>query len=112
MVKAVALNPSVLSVLGRINGITDAIWTLLLTLVTPFDVTVAVKLPAPFGFFENCTVKAVGVALETVPSASLLNATVLPKLVDAKPNPLMVTLVASGDRLERRLVITGATVAT
>lgn len=112
MVKTVALNPNVLLVLGRINGITDAIWTLVLTLSIPFDVTVAVKLPAPLGFLENCTVKAVAVALVTVPSASLLNATILPKLVDAKPNPLMVTLVASGERLERRLVITGATVAT
>ena len=85
---------------------------MLVTLVTPLDMTVAVKLPAPFGFFENSTVKAVAVALETVPSASLLNVTVLPKLVDAKPNPLMVTLVASGKRLESWLVITGATVAT
>ena len=97
---------------GRINGITDAIWTVLTTPAMPLEVTVAVKLPAALGFLENSTVKEVAVALETVPSAPLLNATVLPKRVDAKPNPLMVTLVASGERLESWLVITGATVAT
>ena len=42
-------------------------------LVWPAVVTMAVRLPAAFGFVEKLTVKVVAVAAVTVPTAPLLN---------------------------------------
>ncbi len=53
-------------------------------------VTTAVRLPAVVGLVENVTVSAVEVAAVTVPTAPLLNVTVLLAAVGSKPKPLIV----------------------
>lgn len=93
------------------TGITVAICTAepLLTLLL---VTTAVKLPAVAGLVENVTVRTVRVAVVTVPTAPLLNTTVLFPAVVSKPKPLMVTVAALAARFAVLLVTTGVTVAT
>ena len=56
--------------------------------------TIAFNPPAAVGGVETDTVKLVSVATVTVPTAPLLNATVLLLAVVSKPNPLMLRLVA------------------
>ena len=75
-------------------------------------VTIAVRLPAVFGFLENVTVNEFGLAEVTVPTAPLLKTTALRDATESKPNPLIVRLLALGDRLEMLLVTTGATMPT
>ncbi len=74
-------------------------------LVMLLDVTTAVKLPAE-GLVENVTVSDVAVAAVTVPTAPLLNTTVLLAAVVLKPVPVMVTVFEAEDRL----VVTRVTV--
>lgn len=69
-------------------------------------------MPTAVGFVENVTVSEVAVAVETVPTAPLLNNRVLLPAVGSKPKPLMKTVIASEERLVVTLVTTGATVAT
>ena len=69
-------------------------------------------MPTAVGFVENVTVSDVAVAVVTVPTAPLLNTRVLLPAVGSKPKPLMITVVASEERLVVTLVTTGATVAT
>lgn len=64
------------AVLAVTTGVTDATCTAA-PLLTPLDVTTAVKLPAVAGLVLNVTVKDVEVAAVTVPTAPLLNVTVL-----------------------------------
>ena len=92
-------------------GATVAIWTDA-PLDIEFDVTIAVRLPRATGFVENVTVSAVAEAEVTVPTAPLLNTTVLLPATVANPKPLIVTVVALIARLEVLLVTTGITVAT
>lgn len=73
-------------------------------------VTTAVKLPAA-GLTENDTVSEVAVAEVTVPTAPLLNATVLFAAVVLKPVPAIVMVVAEFARLAVLLVTVGVTVA-
>src|ERR1043166_8288259 len=81
-------------------------------LVKLFVVTTAVRLPAVLGLVENETVSAVAVATVTVPTALLLNTTVLCDAVVSKPKPLIVTVLALAARLLVLLVTTGVTLAT
>lgn len=77
-----------------------------------FVVTVAVKLPAVVGRVENVTVRAVCVAVVTVPTAPLLKTTVLREATGSNANPRMITVVRSAALLSVLLVTTGMTVAT
>lgn len=74
-------------------------------------VTTAVRLPSVVGLVPNVTVKAVGVAAVTVPTAPLLKTTVLLASVGLKPNPLITTPFALIATAVVRLVTTGITVA-
>lgn len=76
------------------------------------EVTTAVKLPALVGLVENVTVSEVAVAAVTVPTAPLLNTTLLLAAVRSKPKPLIVIVLASAARLLALLVTTGLVVAT
>lgn len=75
-------------------------------------VTTAVKLPAAAGVVENVTVREVGVADVTVPTALLLNVTELFARMELKPKPAIVTLVELAARLDVLAVTTGVTFAT
>lgn len=75
-------------------------------------VTTAVRSIAVAGVVENRTVSDVGEADVTVPTAPSLNTTVLFAAVVSKPNPLIVSVVASARRLDVLAVTTGVTVAT
>ena len=75
-------------------------------------VTIAVRLPASTGVVENAIVSVVAVAAVTVPTAPLLNATVLLAAVVSKPKPLIVSVAALAARLSVLLVTTGLTLAT
>lgn len=83
-----------------------------LPLLTPSVVTTAVSNPALSGLVEKVTTKLVAVEEVTVPTAPLLNVTVLLPGVVLKPKPLMVTVVAFNARLLVLAVITGRTSAT
>ena len=101
-----------LAVLVVTTGLTVATWT-----GEPFTMefvaTTAVNGPAVAGLVERVIVKAVAVALDTVPTAPSLNVTVLFAAVVSNPNPLIVSVVAVARiALEVVLVITGITVAT
>lgn len=85
-------------------GVTVAIWTAV-PLLTLLVVTTAVKLPAE-GLVEKVTKSDVAVAVVTVPTAPLLNTTVLFAAVVLNPVPVMVTVVA----LDARFVVTRVTV--
>lgn len=75
-------------------------------------VTIAVKLPAAVGPAVNVTVKLVVDAVDTVPVAPLLSATVLLAAVGSKPKPLMTTVAESASSAAVLDVTTGVTVAT
>src|SRR5262249_39717707 len=92
------------------TGVTVATWTA--PLATPLVVTLAVKLPALVGLVEKGTVSDVALAVETVPIAPSLKATVLLPAVLEKPKPLMMICVALAARLLVFIVTTGVTVAT
>lgn len=80
-------------------------------MLTEFVVTIAVRLPAS-GLVENVTVKTVAVAVVTVPTAPLLNTTVLLPAVVSKPKPLILTVVAVSAKFAVLDVITGRTLET
>lgn len=90
-------------------GRTDATWTAA-PLENEFTDTDAVKAPAP-GLVEKVTVSAVAVAAVTVPTAPLLNVTVLLPGVVLNPKPLMVIVVADNKRLAVEDVTVGPTAA-
>lgn len=75
-------------------------------------VTIAVRLPADVGLVPNVTVSEVDVAAVTVPTAPLLNVTVLSAAVVSNAKPCMVTVLAFAARLSVTAVTTGTTVAT
>lgn len=76
-------------------------------------VTMAVRLPAEVGFVPKVTVMAVAVAVVTVPTAPLLNVTVLLAAVVSKPIPLITTVEASALTVKPALAFTtGMTLAT
>ena len=95
-------------------------------LAFPLVVTMAVKLPTPTGLVVNETVREVAVAESTVPTAPLLNTTVLFEFVVLNPNPRMtiepelapsdsvlnvtagITFATCVDTLARALVVTVA----
>jgi hypothetical protein len=81
-------------------------------LESEFDSTTAVNAPAAVGFVVKVTVRDVAEADVTVPSAPLLNVTVLLAAIESNPNPLMVTDVALAATVAELLVTTGKTVAT
>ena len=64
------------------------------------------------GRVEKVTVKAVDVALVTVPTAPLLNTTRLFRAVVSNPVPAMVTVLESAAKLAVFTVTVGARVAT
>ena len=73
----------------------------------------AVRLPAAVGPVVRVTVNEVAVAAETLPTAPLLNVTVLLPAVGSKPWPEIVNVVASAASwLLALAVTTGAKVAT
>ncbi len=72
----------------------------------------AVKLPSVVGLVLKVTVSVVAVAAVTVPTAPLLNVTVLLAGTVLKPKPLIVRVEATMERLEVLAVIAGMTVAT
>ena len=63
-------------------------------LLTPFVVTIAVRLPAEVGLVVRATVNEKLVAAVTVPTAPLLNTTVLFEAIGSKPKPLKVIVEA------------------
>lgn len=82
------------AVLLVITGLTVATWTAV-PLVSVLVVTIAVIAPAAVGRVDSVTVRLVSVAADTVPTAPLLNSTVLFAAVASKPSPLIVNVVAS-----------------
>ena len=78
--------------------------------MTELTVTKAVRFPA-VGLVEKVTVNKVAVAVDTVPTAPLLNVTVLLAAVVLNPKPLMVTVDAVNARLAVLEVTMGLTVA-
>lgn len=81
--------------------------------VRPFVVTTAVRLPAFVGAVEKLTVSDVDVDAVTVPTAPLLNVTILLAAVESNPTPLILMLLALAGRLADSLATTtGMTVAT
>lgn len=81
-------------------------------LLTLLEVTTAVKLPSAAGLVLNVTVSDVVVADVTVPTALLLNTTVLLAELALKPKPRMITVLAVIEAVLVLLVTTGITVAT
>jgi hypothetical protein len=78
-----------------------------------FVVTTAVRLPADVGDVVRFTVNDVEVAAVTVPTAPLLNVTVLLARVVENPKPLIVRLVPfAASRDVEFTVTTGITDAT
>lgn len=81
-------------------------------LSSPFEVTMAVRLPAVVGFLEKVTVSDVADAEVTLPIAPLLKTTELFAAVGSKPKP-SITIVEAFAAIESSLVVmTGVTVAT
>lgn len=75
--------------------------------------TIAVKLPADVGLVENVTVRTDAVEDDTVPTAPLLNVTVLLPAVVSKPEPLIVNVDVLAFSWNAELeMTTGMTVAT
>lgn len=72
-------------------------------------VTVAVRLPTEVGLVPNVTVSRVAVALVTVPTAPLLNATRLFEAVVSNPIPLISRVDASIPTLAEFAVTNGTT---
>ncbi len=81
-------------------------------LLTLLLVIIAVNKPALTGLVEKVTTRLVAVAEVTVPTAPLLNTTVLFPGVVLNPNPLMVIVFAVRARLVVLAVITGRILAT
>jgi hypothetical protein len=100
-----------LLVLAVITGLPVATCTAA-PLLTELQVTTAVKLPAVVGLVPKLTVSEVAVAAVTVPTAPLLNTTLLFPAVVSNPKPAMVMVVASTDITAALEVTDGATVAT
>lgn len=75
-------------------------------------VTIAVNGPADVGLVEKVTVKLVAEAVVTLPAAPLLKVTTLALSVVLKPEPAIVTVVASAARSAVDVVTTGFTLAT
>ena len=98
------------AVLLVITGMTFATCSAV-PLATVFVLTTAVKVPAA-GIVEKEIVKAVAVADVTVPTAPLLNVTVLLAAVVSKPVPLIVIVAALAARFAVAVVTVGATIAT
>jgi len=98
------------AVLSVTTGLTLATCTAV-PLETPLVVTTAVKGPADVGFVENVTVRDVAVAAVTVPTAPLLNTTVLFPAVVLNPAPLMMTVSAFAASEVVATVTAGLTVA-
>ena len=73
-------------------------------LLTPLEVTTAVRLPPARGLVVNVTVSEVAVAAETTPTALLFRTTELFVGVVSNPKPLIVMLVALAVRLEVLIV--------
>ena len=97
-----------LAVFKVMVGLTVATWTAV-PLLAPLVVTTAVRLPAVLRGVK-VTVNEVDVALEIVPTAPLLNETVLLPAVVSNPVPLMVSVVAPSARLAVLKVMVGAKV--
>ena len=76
-----------------------------------FVVTIAVRLPADVGLSESVTLREVGVAAVTVPTAPPLRTTVLFAEIESKPNPLIVSVVTPGVTCVEVVVTTGVTAA-
>ena len=76
------------------------------------EVITAVKLPVMVVLVENVTVSLVPVAAVTVPTAPLLNTTVLLEAVVLKPKPLMIIEAAVRARLVVFAVAIGLTAPT
>lgn len=93
-------------VLTVTEGITFATCTAL-AFALVLVVTTAVMLPALVGFVVKFTVNVVGVAEAIVPTAPLLNVTLLLAAVGSKPNPLIVSVDEAAGRLAVLLVTTG-----
>lgn len=74
-------------------------------------VTTAVKFPA-VGLVDNVTLSDVAVAEVTVPTAPLLNTTVLSEAVVSKPVPAMAIVFAVVAKFAVLKVTAGASVAT
>ena len=110
MVKVVASAASETALLVT-TGMTVAISTAK-PLGTLLVVTMAVRVPASVGAMERVTVSKSAVAEETVPTAPLLNTTVLLAAVVSKPEPPIVSDVASAGKFAALAVTTGTTVAT
>ena len=96
------------------TGDTSATFTAV-PLMTPLDVTIAVRLPA-LGLVPPTNVTDIEVVVRpvdsTVPTAPLLNVTVLLVLVVSKPKPEIVSVSAFAARSALLTVTTGRTVAT
>lgn len=92
------------------TGLISAIGTAV-PLLTPFVVTTAVRVPA-VGFVVKETVRAVDVALVTVPIAPLLRTTVLLAAVVLNPEPAMVTVVRVANNSVVAFVSVGLSEAT
>lgn len=107
----VAFAAIILVVAAVTTGFTFAICTAV-PLVSVLVVTMAVRLPASAGSVENVTVRSVAVAEVTVPTALLLNTTVLFAAAGSKPKPLITTVAEFAARLAVLTVTTGDTVAT
>lgn len=75
-------------------------------------VIMAVRSPAVVGDVERVTVRDVAVAVVTVPTAPLLNTTVLFAATGSKPNPAIVIEVELAARLALLVETTGTIVAT
>ena len=82
-----------------------------LPLETELVVTTAVKLPRAVGLVPRLTVSDVAVAVVTVPTAPLLNNTILREALGSKPKPVITMLAALIAKLEVPTVTTGLTVA-
>jgi hypothetical protein len=106
IVSDVALAASFSAELATRTGMTLAAWTAD-PLLTPLDVTTAVKEPPARGLVVKVTVSDVAEADVTVPTALLLNVTTLFEAVVSKPKPLIVTVDALAARLLVLLVTAG-----
>jgi len=80
--------------------------------LAPFVTTVAFSGPAVVGGVVSVTVSKVAVAAETVPTAPLLNVTVLFEAVVSKPSPSIRSVVSLAGILAGLLITSGMTVAT
>lgn len=88
-----------------------ATWTAV-PLLTLLVVMTAVSEPVLTGLVEKVTTRLVAVAEVTVPTALLLNTTVLLAAVGLKPKPVIVIVFAVRARLVVLAVTTGRMVAT